>query len=243
LVAREAYRLVAIHSCAALSFYDCFCYDPVMAKMTLSRARSLIGKIVLAHLDSVPSALDTTDAAARTLIIRWLVDALNERQLSEMAALLTVDFLTWPSMLKEARERDSPEYRTDIPPTVPRIAADDGRHITARTLCQPGENGMVFSQDALTWPLPPDSDKGDGWNDLEVTREALLAYLNVVTSGLSRSTGDERRALFERIAARLFEVGTLIVAGYNAAADEIVEQLEARDKQPPSQSEDDEVPF
>jgi len=90
---------------------------------------------------------------------------------------------------------------------------------------------MVFSQDALTWPLPPDSDKGDGWNDL------------VVTCGLSRSTGDERRALFERIAARLFEVGTLIVAGYNDAADEIVEQLEARDKLPPSQSEDYEVPF
>jgi hypothetical protein len=195
LVAREAYRLVAIHSCAALSFYDCFCYDPVMAKMTLSRARSLIGKIVLAHLDSVPSALDTTDAAARTLIIRWLVDALNDRQLSEMAALLTVDFLTWPSMLKEARERDSPEYRTDIPPTVPRIAADDGRHITARTLCQPGENGMVFSQDALTWPLPPDSDKGDGWNDLEATRAALLAYLNAVSpadSPAAPATSGER---------------------------------------------------
>jgi len=214
-----------------------------MAKMTLSRARSLIGEIVLAHLDSVPNALDTTNAVARTHIIRWLVDALNDRQLSEMAALLTVDFLTWPAMVKETRERDSPDYRTDIPPTVPRTAADDGRHITARTLCQPGENGTVFSPDALTWPLPPDSDKGDGWNDLEATRDALLAYLNAVTCGQSRSTGDERRALFERIAARLFEVGTLIVAGYNDAADEIAEQLEALDKLPPSQPEDNKAPF
>jgi hypothetical protein len=214
-----------------------------MAKMTLSRARNLIGEVVLAQLERDPDPLDTTNSAARTLIIRWLVDALDAWQLKELAALLTIDFLSWAALRKGTLEGDSPGHRPGVPPTAPRTATEDGRHLTARTLCQPGENGMVFSQDALTWPLPPDSDKGDGWSDLEATRAALLAYLNAVTWGQSGSTGDERRALFERIAARLFEVGTLIVAGYNDAADEIAEQLEALDELPPSQPEDNDVPF
>ena len=36
-----------------------------------------------------------------------------------------------------------------------------------------------------------------------------------------------------RLAARLFEVGTLIVAGYNEAVDEMMKQREAFDKLPP----------
>jgi hypothetical protein len=57
---------------------------------------------------------------------------------------------------------------------------------------------------------------------------------------------DERKAVSQfiaLIAARLFEVGTLIVAGYNDAADEIAEQLEALDKLPPAQPEDNDAPF
>jgi len=128
---------------------------------------------------------------------------------------------------------------------VSRADTDDGIHLTARTLCQPGDNGTIFRQDALVWPLPPDSDKGDGWNDLEATRAALLAFLDAVTWGPSDSTSDERKALFERIAARLFEVGTLIVAGYNEAVDEMMKQREAFDKLPPPPpgEEDDDIPF
>ena len=177
-----------------------------MAKLTLPCARSLIGEIVLAQLDRDPNPLDTTNSAARTLIIRWLVDALAAGQLKELAALLTIDFVSWPAMRKETLEGSSPGHRAGVPPTVPRTASDDGIHLTARTLCQPGDNGTVFRQEALVWPLPPDSDKGDGWNDLEATRAALLAFLDAVTWGPSDSTGDERKALFERIAARLFEV-------------------------------------
>ena len=214
-----------------------------MAKLTLPCARSLIGEIVLAQLDRDPNPLDTTNSAARTLIIRWLVDALAAGQLRELAALLTIDFLSWPAMRKETLEGGSPGHRAGVPPTVPRTATDDGIHLTARTLCQPGDNGTVFRQDALVWPLLPDSDKGDGWSDLEATRAALLAFLDAVTWGPSRSTGDERKALFERIAARLFEVGALIVAGYNEAEDEMAEELEAFDKLPPPPLEDNDIPF
>jgi hypothetical protein len=214
-----------------------------MAKMTHSRARNLIGEIVLAQLDRDPDPLDTTNSAARTLIIRWLVDALDAGQLKELAALLTIDFLSWPAMRKGTLEGGSPGHRPGVPPAAPRTATDDGRHLTARTLCQPGENGTVFRQDALVWPLPPDSDKGDGWSDLEATRAALLAFLDAVTWGPSSSTSDERKALFERIAARLFEVGALIVAGYNEAEDEMAEQLDAFDKLPPPPPEENDIPF
>jgi hypothetical protein len=215
-----------------------------MAKMTLSRARSLIGEIVLAQLERDLDPVDTTNSTARTLIIRWLVDALDAGQLKELAALLTIDFLSWPALRKGMLEGDSPGHRSGVVlTTVPRTATDDGRHLTARTLCQPGESGTVFSQDALVWPLPPDSDKGDGWNDLEATRAALLAFLDAVTWGPSGSTSDERKALFERIAARLFEVGALIVAGYNEAEDEMAKQLDAFEKLPPPPPEDNDIPF
>jgi hypothetical protein len=218
-----------------------------MAKMTLSRARSLIGEIVLARLDRAPDPLDATNEAARTVIIRWLVDALDAGQLRELAALLTVDFVSWPAMLKGTPEGGSPGHRAGEPPAVSRTAADDGRHLTARTLCQPGENGTVFRPEALAWPLLPDSDNGgdggDGWDDLEATRAALLAYLDAVTWGQSGSTGDERKALFELIAARLFEVGTLVVAGYTDAAAEMAEELEALDELLPPQPGDKDIPF
>ena len=215
-----------------------------MAKMTLSRARSLIGEIVLARLDRAPDPLDTTNEAARTLITSWLVDALDAGQLRELAALLTVDFLSWPAMRKGTLEGGSPGHRAGVSPTASHTVMDDGRHLTARTLCQPGENETVFRPEALAWPLPPDSDNGgDGWDDLEATRAALLAFLDAVTWGPSGRTRDERKALFEQIAARLFEVGTLVVAGYNDAADEMAEELEALDELPPQAPEDKDIPF
>ena len=129
-----------------------FCYGPAMAKMTISRARSLIGEIVLAQLDRDPDPLDATNSAARTLIIRWLVDALDAGQLKELAALLTIDFLSWPALRKGTLEGDSPGHRSGVPPTAPRTAADDGRHLTARTLCQPGRTGPFSARRPLCGP-------------------------------------------------------------------------------------------
>jgi hypothetical protein len=58
-------------------------------------------------------------------------------------------------MRKVMLEDGFPDDPADVlPPRVSRTAADDGRHLTARTLCQPGDNGTVFNQEALLWPLP-----------------------------------------------------------------------------------------
>ena len=51
------------------------------------------------------------------------------------------------------------------------------------------------------------------------------------------------KALIEQIAGRLFEVGSLIVAGYNEAVEEMAKEREAFDKLPPSPPNDDEFPF
>jgi hypothetical protein len=98
-----------------------------MAKMTLSRARSLIGEIVLAKLERVPNPVDATDQAARTVIIRWLVDAMDARQLKELAALLTSDFISWPAMRKVMLEDGFPDDPADVlPPRVSRTCAERG---------------------------------------------------------------------------------------------------------------------
>jgi hypothetical protein len=215
-----------------------------MAKMTVARARSLIGQIVLAQLDREPDPRGIHDEAARSRVIGWLVAALDTGQLKEMAALLTIDFLSWPAMRKGTLEGRFPGYRAGVPPTVPRTATDDGRHLTARTLCQPDDDEEItFQAEALAWPLPPGSDKGPAWDDLEATRAALLGYLEAITWGPSSDTRDELKALIERIGGRLFEVGSLIVAGYNEAVDEMAKEREAFDKLPPSPPDDDDLPF
>jgi hypothetical protein len=46
-----------------------------------------------------------------------------------------------------------------------------------------------------------------------------------------------------RFAARLFELGALIVAGYNEAVDEMAEELEAFDQLLPPPPEENDIPF
>jgi hypothetical protein len=213
-----------------------------MAKMTIARARSLIGKAVLAQLDREPDPRDTPDEAARTLIIGWLVAALDAGQLKEIAALLATDFLSWPAMRKGTLAGPFPGYRAGVPPTVPRTVRDDGRHLTARTLHVPEEISTgAFREEALNWPLPPMVPGRDELADRTATRDALLNCLATVTEGQTERTPDELKALIQLIATRLHEVGLQIIAIH----DDVGEGFEegGGGEGPDPGPEDPEIPF
>jgi len=213
-----------------------------MAKMTIARARSLIGQIVLAQLDREPDPRGTQDEAARTRVIGWLVASLDAGQLKEMAALLTIDFLSWPAMRKGTLEGRFPGYRAEVPPTVPRTATDDGKHLTARTLQIPEEiNTGAFREEALNWPLPPMVPGRDELPDRTATRDALLNCLATVTEGQTERTPEELKALIGLIAARLHEVGLQIIAIHDDVG-EGFEEGEGGEVSDPA-PDDPEIPF